>query len=46
MKHFYRKLCSGLLAVVMLLTMCGNAFAATISFPDISGHWPISVKIN
>ena len=39
MKHFYKKLCSGLLVIAMLLTMCGSAFAAAVPFPDISGHW-------
>ena len=39
MKQISRRICSVLLVLSMLLTLCGSAFAAQPRFPDTAGHW-------
>ena len=39
MKQISRRICSVLLVLSMLLTLCGAAFAGQPEFPDTAGHW-------
>lgn len=39
MKQISRRICSVLLVLSMLLTLCGTAFAGQPEFPDTVGHW-------